>query len=197
MRNFFRQNLQRKRKHIFLYPITFFPKIVPFEIMSKNVVKPEKPQTASLHDANALPLWMLDKPTTTHARAHAYAPGHPHTRSFAYTRARTDRDKYNNTDCFSTAVTIRERAPMLRYTYIACLVNVCIICLQWCTYNSSNSVQSLTNLETCSLTSILIYLFFLLLYVYLICLYCLMLYPIRFSAFHGFTECMKNEWING
>ena len=50
------------------------------------------------------------------AHAHAHALG---TRK--YTRAHTEAQRYN-IYYFSTATMIRERASMLRYTYIVCLV---------------------------------------------------------------------------
>jgi hypothetical protein len=56
----------------------------------------------------------ISKATSTHAYAHVHVPWHPHT----HTRRQTC-----YSDCFSTATMIRERASVLRYTYIACLVS--------------------------------------------------------------------------
>jgi hypothetical protein len=50
-------------------------------------------------------------------RPRALAPTHTHAR----TRTHTDRQTCN-IPCFSTATVIRERASLLRYTYIACLI---------------------------------------------------------------------------
>jgi hypothetical protein len=61
---------------------------------------------------------MLDKQGYTHAaHAHAYASGHSHVRMYVCTQARTHR-QICNTYCFSTTVTIRERAAVLLYTYM-------------------------------------------------------------------------------
>ena len=54
---------------------------------------------------------MLDKQGYMHAGAHAHAPGNMHELAHA-------RTQICNTYCFSTATMIRERASMLRYTYI-------------------------------------------------------------------------------
>ena len=57
---------------------------------------------------------MLDKQGYMHLRnAHAHAPGHPH--------ARTHTQLFN-AYVLTTTKMIRERASMLRYTYIASLV---------------------------------------------------------------------------
>ena len=59
----------------------------------------------------------------THAHADTHASGQPHARTRARARTYTHR-KICNTYCFSTATTFCERASMLRYTYIVCLVHV-------------------------------------------------------------------------
>ena len=68
----------------------------------------------------AYTLCMLDKQDYTHAGAcmHTHAPEQPH--KHLRTHARTH--KYKTTYCFFTVTMIRQRASMLRYTYIACLV---------------------------------------------------------------------------
>jgi hypothetical protein len=82
-----------------------------YETMSKNVV--------NSGDTNDVAIWRIcfawwkSKATCTYAHAHTYAPGYPH--------ARTHRPISSNY-CHSTATMIRERASMLRRTYIACLV---------------------------------------------------------------------------
>ena len=64
---------------------------------------------------------MLEK----HTHAHAQAPGHPHPQAQKGERARAhthaQREIYH-TYCLSMATVTRERAPVLRYTYTACLV---------------------------------------------------------------------------
>ena len=54
--------------------------------------------------------------------ARLYARTLKHTRPDTYTHARTYRP-ISNTHCFSTATMIHERAAVLRYAYIACLVS--------------------------------------------------------------------------
>jgi hypothetical protein len=53
-----------------------------------------------------------------YARAHAQAPGYSHAR----TRKHAHTDKYVTLIAFPYQQCSRERASMLRYTYIACLV---------------------------------------------------------------------------
>ena len=55
--------------------------------------------------------------TCTHEHAYVHAPG----QTQAHTRTHT---QIYNVYCFSTAITIRERASILRYTYIVCLVKI-------------------------------------------------------------------------
>jgi hypothetical protein len=65
--------------------------------MLKNVVETEGRQMTSQYGSHAL------RPGKARLHAHTHTPR-------------------SNTYCFSTATTIRERASMLRYVYIACLV---------------------------------------------------------------------------
>ena len=68
----------------------------------------------------------ISKATSAHAYAHVHVPWHPHThaRAYTHTHAHTHTQRQTcNSDCFSTATTIRERASVLRYTYIACVVS--------------------------------------------------------------------------
>ena len=51
---------------------------------------------------------------------HVCACTRPLARVPAHTHAQT-----NDTYCFSTAIMIRERASLLRYTYVSCLVHYC------------------------------------------------------------------------
>jgi hypothetical protein len=62
----------------------------------------------------------INKPTCTyaHAHAHVHAPGYPHARTHA--QACTHRPICNT--AFPLQQWFRERASLLRYTYIACLV---------------------------------------------------------------------------
>jgi hypothetical protein len=57
----------------------------------------------------------IRKATCTYAHPHAYAPEYPHTRTQAHACTHW---QINNTYYFSTAKIIRDRASMLRYTYI-------------------------------------------------------------------------------
>jgi hypothetical protein len=88
-----------------------------YEIMSKNLVETERPQLTIQYGVYDIQCW-ISNAKRAHAQAHAYAPGHPH----VYTRAYTHRH-VSNTYCLSTARMIRERASVLRYTYIVCLVH--------------------------------------------------------------------------
>ena len=63
--------------------------------------------------------WWLNKVKRTYANAHAHAPGYPHERTHA--QACTHRP-IDNTYCFPHQQWFRERAWMLRYTHIPCLV---------------------------------------------------------------------------
>ena len=65
---------------------------------------------------------MLDKQDDTHAsaftRPRSLAPSHTHVHMHTRERTHTYRNMCNNY-CFSTVTMIRERASLLRYTYIA------------------------------------------------------------------------------
>jgi hypothetical protein len=77
----------------------FSENLVVYEIMSRNMVEPERPQR----------IWRMrfacwiNKATRTHTHTHTHRP-------------------ICNTYCFSTATMIRERATKLRYMNIVCLV---------------------------------------------------------------------------
>jgi hypothetical protein len=64
---------------------------------------------------------MPDKQGYTHARTRA--PPRMHARFHTHTHTHTHTDKYVILTAFSRQL-LRERALMVRYTYIACLVNV-------------------------------------------------------------------------
>jgi hypothetical protein len=90
-----------------------FPKIAPF---INNVKKYGKDWAAT----NDVTIWrlsvtcLINKVTCTYAHAHAKAPGYPQPRTHACTHR-----PVSNACYFSTVTIIRERALMLRYTYIA------------------------------------------------------------------------------
>jgi hypothetical protein len=78
--------------------------------MSKNL-ETNEPQMTSQYGAYALRVGLA----RLHARMHMHTPMRR-----APTRTHAHR-QICNTYCFSTATVIRERASLLRYTYIACL----------------------------------------------------------------------------
>ena len=63
-------------------------------------------------------LWMLDKTIRTHTRANAHAPGKP----LARKPGNAHLAKYVIFIVFPRQQMTRERASVLRYTYIICLV---------------------------------------------------------------------------
>ena len=71
-----------------------------------------------------------------HARARAPTPTHPHTHTCGVARMRTQShlQKYVILIAFPRQLWFRERASMLRYTYIACLVFVynCAVLVYLC-----------------------------------------------------------------
>jgi len=84
-----------------LLPSTFFLDVlfslspVVHEVMCENTVEPERPQKTR---------WLV--------RIACWKTGYRHT------------PRIRNTYCFPQQQWLRERAPVLRYTYIACLVNI-------------------------------------------------------------------------
>ena len=87
--------------------------------MSKNIVETDGPQMTSQYGAYALRAGL--------ARLHALMRMHTHTRPGTHMHARSHAQACAhrpicNTYCFRTATMISERASVLRYTYIACLV---------------------------------------------------------------------------
>jgi hypothetical protein len=86
-----------------------------YDITSKYVVEPEGPQMATWR---RVACW-ISKATLAQADASACAPTPTRTNAYARTRTHT---QLCNSLCFSTATIIRDRASLLRYTYIACLV---------------------------------------------------------------------------
>jgi hypothetical protein len=85
-----------------------------FHEIMKKLVETKRPQMTSQSGAYDL--------HSGKARLHSRTSIHTPTRQSIDMHARTHRP-ISNTYCFSTATMIRERASMLRYTYIACLVS--------------------------------------------------------------------------
>ena len=100
-----------------LCPVTFFPKILVYEVMSKNLVEPGSPQMTSQYGRYVL-----------HAGARTCM--HTSTRSGSHTHAPTPARAHTythicNTYSFSTASVIRERAWVL---------TLCVPCLSCCVF---------------------------------------------------------------
>jgi hypothetical protein len=82
--------------------------------MTKNIMENEGPQMTSQYDDTR---WSwIGKVICTYAHAHAHAPEYPHACTHIWV---------SNTYCFSTSTIIRERASVLRDTYIVCLAFIC------------------------------------------------------------------------
>ena len=97
----------------FMFSNFFSENRTVYVIMSKNVIETEEPQMTSQYAAYALRAGL--------PRLHARMGMHTPTRLGTHIHARTHRP-ISNTHCFSTAAMIRERASILRYTHITCLV---------------------------------------------------------------------------
>jgi hypothetical protein len=120
MRNGLDKIIEKIKTHI-LCPITFFSEnCTVYEIMSRNMIETEVPQMTSQYGACALLAGL--------ARLCARMSMHTSTRPGTHMQARTHVRKHahsctqspvRNTCYFSSATMISERAPVLRYTYIA------------------------------------------------------------------------------
>ena len=91
---------------------------------------------------------MLDKPGYMHTRAFTRPRARAHVRTSLSTLPPT---QIRNIYCFSMATIIRERASLLRYTYIVCLVFLYRATLHFY-YNQGRGVFTTRyklNLETC------------------------------------------------
>jgi hypothetical protein len=86
--------------------------------MSKNIVEPEGPQMSSQNGAYAL----LAGLARLHARMRIQTPTRPGTHMYARTRKHAHTDQHVILFAFPLQQWFRERASVLRYTYIACLV---------------------------------------------------------------------------
>jgi hypothetical protein len=108
--------LQRKSKHTFYIQQLFFRKS---HRLWDNVEKYGEARGAT----DDVTIWRIpvacwiSKATRTRTHAHTHVPGHTHTRARVYTHKQV-----RNTYCLSSATMFRERASVLRYTYIACLL---------------------------------------------------------------------------
>ena len=82
---------------------------------------------------NDVTIWRMQlacwirKATCADADAHDCRPGHKY--SLARERKHTCTHKYVMFIAFCTARIIRERASLLRYTYIACVYECCFLCI--------------------------------------------------------------------
>ena len=86
--------------------------------MPKIMVTTDGPQMASQYGAYALRAGLA----SLYARMRMHTPTRPGTHMHARTSKHVHTDQYVIFHCFSTATKIRERASILRYTFIACLV---------------------------------------------------------------------------
>jgi hypothetical protein len=86
--------------------------------MSKNVLETDGLQMTSQYGAYALRavLWRL------HARTRKHTPTRPGTQMHARMRKHAHTDQHEILIAFPRQQWFRERASMLRHTYIACLV---------------------------------------------------------------------------
>jgi hypothetical protein len=91
-----------------------------YETMSKNLVEVEAKNDVTIW--RILVACWISKTTVTHAHAYAHVPEHPHASTHARARTHTNtRRQTCITYCFFTEKMIRQRASVLRYTFIACL----------------------------------------------------------------------------
>jgi hypothetical protein len=121
MRDFFQiQVVQKVEKHISSAKACFENRTF-YEKTSKNMVEPERPQI-TIRRMRCV-CW-ISETTRAHAQAHVSAQDtHNQTCTRVCTQARTHTNKYEIRIAFPLQQWFRERASMLRYTYIACLVN--------------------------------------------------------------------------
>ena len=98
--------VEKIKTHI-LCSVTFTENRAVYEIMSNNFEESERPQITIQRRATC---W-ISKNTSAQAYACAHAPTPTHT-------------QICNTYCFTMATMTRDHAPLLRHTYIACLVDL-------------------------------------------------------------------------
>jgi hypothetical protein len=119
MRNVLDKRYRENQNTHFMFNNFFFSENrTVYDIMSKNMVEPEGPQMTSQYGAYALHGGL----TRLQSRTRMHTPTSPGT----YMHARTRRPILN-TYCFSTVTIICERASVLRYTYIFCLVVLLLV----------------------------------------------------------------------
>ena len=106
-----RNVVEKINTHIFMLKLLsfFFENGAVYQIMSKNVVEPEAIDDSIIRLVRFAS--SVNKATRAQAPAHASAPANPHTRTHAHTHIAFLRQQW-----------LRERASVLRYTYIACPV---------------------------------------------------------------------------
>jgi hypothetical protein len=108
---------ENKNKHFMLNNF-FFENRTVYEIMSKNVLETEVPQMTSQYGAHALRAGL----GRLHARMGTHTPTSPVTHMHARAGKYAHTDQYVILIAFPQQQWFRERASMLRYAYIACLV---------------------------------------------------------------------------
>ena len=116
MRNFWKKVIEKIKTRILL-PKIFFPENrAVYEIMSKNMVEPERPQ---------MTIWRRAAcriSTATRAETYARARAHTHTYTHTHTHTHTRAQKYVTLIAFPQQQWFGERTSLLRYTYIFSLV---------------------------------------------------------------------------
>ena len=118
---FWTEVVEKMKTHI-LCSITFFRKSHRIWYNVKYVVETGRA-------TNDVTIWRIrvacsiSKAICTYGRAHAHDPRYPHAHTHARTRKHAHTDQYVILIAFPQQQFIRERASMLRYTYIACLVS--------------------------------------------------------------------------
>jgi hypothetical protein len=88
--------------------------------MSKNELETQGPQMTSQHGAYALRVGLA----MLYARMRMHTPTRSGTHMHAQTRKHAHTDQYVILIAFPQQQWFRERASMLRYTYIACLARI-------------------------------------------------------------------------
>jgi hypothetical protein len=106
------------KRHISCSIIFFSENPIIYETMSKNVAETEGPQMTSQYGANALRAGLA----RLYARMRMHKPMRPGTHMHARTRKQSHKGQYVILIAFPQQQCFRERASVLRYTYIACLV---------------------------------------------------------------------------
>ena len=90
--------------------------------MSKDMVEPEGPQMTSQYGAYALRAGLA----RLYARMRMHTPTRPDTHMHARMRKHAHTHQYVILIAFPRQQWFRERASLLHYMYIACLVRICV-----------------------------------------------------------------------